>query len=359
VDPGTGWLSELVDRASGRSLLARVAEGRGHAMVFDDPSDTWSHGVERYDRRAGTFTPTSIAMIEDGPVRRVVRIEQRFGDSQLREDVILAADERYLEVRVTLDWFEHLRGLKLRIPTAIEAPRATFDIPFGSIERPAEGHEEPGQLWLDVSGRLADGRRAGISVITDAKYAFDVRHGDIGITAVRSPVGAWHDPAQLGDRNDHRYLDQGRQRFRYAILPHAGDWQAAGTLRLAGQLNRLPVTLLEGVHPGTEPQAGELFAVEPACLEVAALKLAEDGSGDAILRLVERHGRPTRALIRLPRWRRPFEVDVAPWSIATVRIPRDPEHPCSMVDLLEDPMTRVTPVAATTAALDAMAGGRP
>jgi hypothetical protein len=30
-----------------------------------------------------------------------------------------------------------------------------------------------------------------------------------------------------------------------------------------------------------------------------------------------------------------------------------------MVDLLEDPMTRVTPVAATTAALDAMAGGRP
>ena len=336
VDPLTGWLAELVDRRSGRSFLAPA--GGGHAEVFEDPSDTWAHGVERFDRIAGRFAPTSIRLIEDGPVRQVVRVELAFGDSRLREDLLLEAHARHIEIRVMLDWYEHLRGLKLRVPTTLEGPTATFDIPFGSVERPPSGHEEPGQLWLDVMGRLADGRSAGVSVVTDAKYAFDVHGGDIGITAVRSPVAAWHDPVPLGDGDDHRYLDQGRQRFRYAILPHAGDWRSAGTARFAAAFNRPPIALLEGVHPGAAPAAEELFSVGPASVEVAALKLAEDGSGDAVLRIVERHGRDTLARIQLPRWERRIGIRVAPWAITTVRVPRDPRQAVRVVDLLEDPL---------------------
>ena len=55
----------------------------------------------------------------------------------------------------------------------------------GESEEPASGDEEPGQSWVDVSG---DGR--GLTVINDAKHGYDVRGGDIGISAVRSPVCA-------------------------------------------------------------------------------------------------------------------------------------------------------------------------
>ena len=44
--------------------------------------------------------------------------------------------------------------LKISFPVNITDPVATYEIPYGYIERPVNGEEEPGQQWLDIFGTL-------------------------------------------------------------------------------------------------------------------------------------------------------------------------------------------------------------
>jgi alpha-mannosidase len=113
------------------------------------------------------------------------------------EEFLLGHDSDQLEVRVTIGWREQAHQLKLCFPTALAEPVSTYEIPFGVLERPVDGAENPGQSWVDVSG-VIDGRRAGLAVVTDAKHGYDVSDpASVGVTAVRSPVYSWHDPREL------------------------------------------------------------------------------------------------------------------------------------------------------------------
>ena len=270
--------------------------------------------------------------VESGPVRSVLRVESRYGDSTLREDYVLGADARHVEVRVALDWRERLKLLKLRYPTRIEAERATFEIPYGHLERAAGGAEEPGQAWVDVSG---SGR--GLSVLNDGKYGFDVRGGDIGVSAVRSPVWAWHEPRELDPDGTYEYMDQGRQDFRLALLPHAGDWRDAGSVRLAAELNQPPFALLESFHRGDLPQRASYASDGGGDVVLTVVKGAEDADGDLVLRAYESSGRPASASIELPLVGRTIAVELGPAEIKTFKVPRDPEAPAVETNLLEWP----------------------
>ena len=66
--------------------------------------------------------------------------------------------------------------LKLRFPTALTTDHATFEVPYGHIERPAAGDEEPAQAWVDVSGEV-DGAPAGSRSSTTASTASTFRAG--------------------------------------------------------------------------------------------------------------------------------------------------------------------------------------
>ncbi len=336
VDRRTGWLASLVDKATGAELAPALAEP--HAAVLADRSDTWSHGTFAYGEEAGeeagAFACESVRLLEHGPVRSIARVTSRHGTSTLIEDLVLGAGGAVLEVRATLDWHERLALLKLRVPTALAEVTATWEIPYGHQERPADGGEEPAQAWVDVSGVLPDGRRAGLALLNDGKHAFDVRAGRIGMTAARSPVHAWHEPREL-DPDDDDYLDQGVQRFVYRLLPHAGDWRAAGVARAAAELNLPPLALLESCHSGPLPPQRSFASVTAGSVLVTALKLSEDPGDDLVMRAYESAGRPARAEIDLPLAGRRISAAFAPCEIRTFLVPRDPERPVVETDLLE------------------------
>ena len=50
------------------------------------------------------------------------------------------------------------------------------------------------------------------------------------VTVLRSPIYAHHDPAAPEPGEPYSFIDQGIQRFRYALLPHADSWAQAGTV---------------------------------------------------------------------------------------------------------------------------------
>ncbi|HEY3558232.1 MAG TPA: glycoside hydrolase family 38 C-terminal domain-containing protein [Kribbella sp.] len=330
VDPATGWLKSLAT-ADGPNLLA---SGVAHAQVIDDDTDTWSHGVRSLWKTVDAFKVKRVRRLADGPVRQLIRVESTYGQSRLVEEFVLDAESEAVEVRVTVDWREHLKSLKLCFPFAMPQSVATHEIPYGHLEREQNREEVPSHAWVDVSGP-----NGGVAVLNDGKYSFAVDgttpgRSVLAMTAVRSPVYAWHDPWRLDDDGVYEYLDQGIQRFTYRLVPHGGDWRAVGVVRRAAELNQPVTALIECFHRGPLPPSQSYVAVSGADhVVVSVLKRAEDNGGAAILRAYETAGRAAEVTIDLPFLGRTIDTAFTPHEVKTLRIPSDAD--AAEVDLLE------------------------
>jgi len=329
-DAETGEIASLFDKRHGVEVFAGPA---ARAVVIDDPSDTWSHDVFRFQNEIGGFTATSVRLVESGPVLAIVRVTSAFGDSTLVQDFTLYDGLPQIDVQVTVDWREQHKLLKLRFPVNQIFIRAVYEIPYGHIERETTGDEEPGQSWLDLSGTVREtGEKYGLSLLNDGKYSFDVNVRDIGLTALRSPIYAHHIPAQPQPDRDYRYIDQGMQTFTYSLLPHAGSWETAGTVRRAAELNQRPIALLGTYHDGPLPQSRATVEVTPENIVVGAVKLAEDND-DLIVRCYESTRVATDAELRVGERVIPLRFGVS--EIKTLRVPRDDSQPVMETNLLE------------------------
>ncbi len=332
LDPDTGRLVSLYDKGA----EVEVLRGEGaRAEVLDDPSDTWSHGVLRFDDLVGAFTATRVRLVEQGPVKAVVRVESAYESSRLVQDFALYRDLDYLDVRVLVDWREQQKVCKLRFPTNLHSPKATYEIPFGHVERGADGEEEPGQRWVDLTGVSRDsGEVYGLSLANDAKHSFDLRGAELSLTVLRSPIYAHHDPHRPDPDGLYSYQDQGIQTFSYRLVPHAAGWERSGIVRLATELNQPATALLESFHEGRLPRSDSYLEIDAPSVVMSALKVAEDG-GALVLRCYETNRVATPARIRMPRWEREIEADFGPCEIKTFRIPDEADEPVTETNLLE------------------------
>ncbi len=344
LEPSTGRIAHLVLRDAGEDVVDVAASRRPRAVVVDDTSDTWGHRKLAFRDEIGEFQATRVGLVESGPTRAIVRVESRFGESSLVEDFVLAAHARSVDVRVILDWREKARMLKLRFATRVDDPVAMYEIPYGAIERPANGEEEPAQRWIDVAGTIpgAEGR-FGLAALNDAKYGFDIHGGELGVTAVRSPIFAHHEPTIPRPNIRYQHQDQGLQRFELSLVPHRGAWAEAGLTRLAVEHNQPPTVLVESFHDGELPLAASWASVEPYHLVLGAVKAAEDGD-DVIVRVVETAGRPAAARVELPAWGRTIAFHIGPFEIRTFRVPREAALDAVESDLLERPLDGVAGV---------------
>ncbi|MEP7293281.1 MAG: glycoside hydrolase family 38 C-terminal domain-containing protein [Chloroflexota bacterium] len=334
-DPDTGYIKRLYDKR------AEVEVFKGDAakpVVIADDSDTWGHNVFKYDTPAGEFVATSVRLVEHGAVKSVIRVISTYGSSTLIQDFTLYPNRNQIDVDVVVDWREQFKLLKLRFPVNLHFMKITHEIAYGQIEHFANGEETPFQSWVDLSGLASNSRETpyGFSLLNDGKYSMDVNVRDIGMTVLRSPPYAHHIPAQVIPGKNISFIDQGIQRFRYALLPHAGSWENAGTVRRAAELNQRPFAMFGTYHPdGTLPQSESFIEVSPDNLIVSVLKQAEEGD-DLILRAYETTKTACQATIKLPKWNRTIEAAFGASEIKTFRIPRDPAQPITETNLIED-----------------------
>lgn len=336
IDPATGWLSELVTLADGRNYAPQP--GAVHTVVTPDQSDTWGHRVESYVAEGKAFEIEDVRLIDEGPVRSTIRVTSRYGQSRLTEHFVLDAGARALEIRCELDWRETLSVLKLRYPSAINADKALYQMQHGALERPADANEYPGQRWVSVAG---NGQR--LTVINNAKYAYDCDKGDIGITAARSPVYAWHDPRELRDNEHYHYQDQGLQSFTVKLLPQTDD-DMSEAHRLADLMLTPPRLMMESFHPGTLPaETAGISGLETVRgLRLTAIKAWEDDPEGLVIRLANDTQESVAAQLVL-HFRDDFELPVTlgPEEIGTWVIPAD--GAAFKADLLEFAVDRDLP----------------
>ena len=327
LDPEGGQIRRLFDRRSGRDVFSGPA---ADAVVASDRSDTWGHGVTRFERGTEAFEAERVRLVEDGPLRATLRAEtvRRTDGSRLVSEYTVHRDHDRIDVAVTVDWHGRYEILKLRFPVSAGADAvATWETSYGTIERAMDGAERPGQRWVDVSGATG-----GVSILNDGKYSSDVLDNDIGLTVLRSPIYAWHDPFVPDDDGVYPFTDQGIQRFRYAILPHAGDWRDAGTVRQAMELNADPIVVLETAHDGPMPPSASFVRCSAPGVIVAVVKRAEVGEA-LVIRAHEAHGVTTEARIELPRWRIGWDAAFGAGQLRTWRV--EPDGSVHETDLLE------------------------
>lgn len=307
----------MVDKTTGEEVFAGGNSGC-RAIVIDDPSDTWSHDIQRFSKEIGAFGNATLKILENGPLRATMRVMTTYGASTLTIDWTLYAGSRNLEARVMLDWHERLKMLKFSFPIDVEAPVPTYETPYGFIVREANGKEDPGQRWIDVTGRRTSGV-FGLTVINDAKYGYSVQGNDLRISVARAAVFAHHNPKVLDMKNEYLWMDQGIQTFRMMVVPHRGSWQESGILRIAEAFSAPPLAIYQGIHGGTLPKSGSFLSVDSPNVIVTAVKQAESGS-DLIVRCVELAGRDGTATLHVGFNGRQWRGRFTPFEIKTLRI---------------------------------------
>ncbi len=333
IEQHTGYIKRLYDKKND----VEVIEGYGAVPVVIDEEnmDTWAHGIFEFRNEAGRFENAEVKVLESGPLRAVLRVKSRYGNSLLRQDFILYRHKPDIEVKVKLDWREKHRMLKLSFPVNVRNPRSVYEIPYGYIERPVNGEEEPGQQWLDVSGTLSSNENMeyGLALLNAGKYSFDVKENDMRMTVARGAVYADHYGTDYRD-DFCEYMDQGVQEFTYALVPHAGNWKDAGIVRKAYELNVGCEQVPETYHKGPMPLSFEGIKISGDSIVATVFKIAEDGKG-YVLRCYETSGRPCTAEIEIPMLKRRWTANFGKCEIKTFRIPEGPEGEVRECNLLE------------------------
>ncbi|MCW7944788.1 alpha-mannosidase [Streptomyces hygroscopicus] len=268
-----------------------IAPGRAANLLqlhpdFPNMWDAWD--VDAFYRNTVTDLVDAEEVVpgEDGASVRVVR---SFGTSRVIQVLSLAPGERRLEIDTEVDWHETEKFLKLAFPLDVHAERYASETQFGHFHRPTHTNTS----WEAAKFEACNHRFVhleepgwGVAVVNDSTYGHDVtrtvRESDSGTTTtvrvslLRAP--RFPDPE----------TDQGVHLFRHALVPGA----AIGDAVREGWRINLPERRLTGAG-AVRP----LVTVAEEAVVVTAVKLADDGSGDVVVRFHESRGGRTTATL--------------------------------------------------------------
>ena len=302
-----------------------AAGGLGEVIVCDDEkNDTWGHKVTDYNRKVGSFGGGTLEIVENGPVRATLKSTVKYNNSVLIRYYSLYSGSEKLHVRCILDFDEPYKLAKICFKANVSDPKVTYSMPYGFIEKAADGQEEPCHAWADIH----DKNGFGLGLINDCKYSFCAVENDLRMTAARSCAFLDHFGQEHRD-SEMQFLDKGEQEFNYILVPHF-EKQNAAFFR-EGELLNTPLQLTQETHhDGTLEPVYSGISVDKDNIVVTSVKAAEDGNG-LILRIIETDGKETAAEIDFKAAGKKFTAEFKPQEIKTVRISADGEVSEAMI----------------------------
>jgi alpha-mannosidase len=199
-----------------------------------------------------------------------------------------------VDIQTRTDWHEQHVLLKAAFPVNARSEKATFEIPYGTIQRPTTRNtpeeqgmfEVPALRWGDLSNASQ-----GLSLLNASKYGYDAKDNVIRLSLLRSPQM----PAP-----DNTIADQGFHEFTYSLYPHAGDWKQGGTMRQGYELNYPLIAAAASPHAGRLPAQHSFGGIEPGNVILTVAKKAEDDAA-LVFRFYESEGKQTPARVSLPK----------------------------------------------------------
>ncbi|MDQ0754093.1 glycoside hydrolase family 38 C-terminal domain-containing protein [Arthrobacter sp. B3I4] len=285
-----GLLVSLQDHRSGREAIAPGGFGNLLELHRDTPNEWDAWDLDAFYRRnvSALVQARSVTLERDGDAAVVV-VERFAGGSPVTQRIRLAPGAPSLEISTAVDWQERQKLLKLGFAFDVRADRSAAETQFGHVFRPthvntsweAAKFEICAHRWIHVAEP-----GYGVAVSNAASYGHDVTRNvrDLdGGTTTTVRVSLLRAP-QFPDPN----TDRGQHELTVTVRPGASIADAVEE----GYRTNLAPRAVKGNH-GVEP----LFSVSNPALVIEAVKLAEDGSGDVVVRLYESLGERSAGVV--------------------------------------------------------------
>lgn len=281
-----GTVRSLIDLDNGHELVPD-GSGIGHYELLRDEPYEW----DAWDIQRDAFL--SAEGIDDSHVERVtetkrggatVHVSSTADGVSINTCITLRPKSKSLEFRTKVDWRASERFLKVDIPMAIQADRAQYECQYGMVERPIQKNTRSDEAKYESCThrfvRVADAGYAA-AVVNASTYGSDVspihrntasgpvRGTMIRLSLLSSPL--YPDPN----------TDKGVHEFAWNVVADAS------MPAVLDEANRLNAAVLPAV-PAFDPLA-QLNPVD-GVMVLDWVKLADDGSGDLILRVYEAVG---------------------------------------------------------------------
>ncbi|MBN2118558.1 MAG: hypothetical protein JW730_18435 [Anaerolineales bacterium] len=291
-------------------LTGRQYDGLGYFRDRGEVGSPWEHTPPMEDRLFTTLASNAqITLVKDGELETCfqVKIDWALPEGRAEGDkcrsshhrdypiintVTLRAGQPWLEVVTELDNTIEDHYLQVCFPTGIQSTHVAAQGQFDVVERDIVRDdgipytempmtEHPMNSFVDRSNGSI-----GLALLNEGLKAYEAQD-DPACTLVLSLIRAY--PLQIcvtqDMLTDYSQTDRGsqclgKQRFRYAIFPHAGDWekgkvwQASERFNLAFQACQMGPT-----KHGTEPLTKSFLEIQPEGLHVSAVKRSEGGQG--------------------------------------------------------------------------------
>jgi alpha-mannosidase len=286
-----GLVVSVVDLLAGRELIAPGAAAGLLQLHRDQPTrwDAWDLDRSYLGLGVDVDDVSGLTVDENGPDAGAITVERHIGRSTIRQTISIRAGRADVRFDTDVEWQEQEKILKLAFPFDVHCDQVAAEIQFGHVRRPTHGNtswdaarfEHCCHRWVHVAEP-----GYGVALVNDATYGYDVARS----VGPRGTVTTVRPSLVRGARNPDPGADAGRHRFTHVVVPGA----SVGDAVAAGYAVNLPVRRLLGAdRPAPDP----LVAVDNDAVVVEAVKLADDRSGDVVVRLYEALG--GRALTRL------------------------------------------------------------
>lgn len=285
-----GLLVSLTDHASGREAIAPGQRGNLLELHRDTPNEWDAWDIDEFYRRNVTALDAAECLrLEEDRGAAVVVVERLAGASPVTQRITLEPGSPSLSITTSVDWQEREKLLKLGFALDVRAERSAAETQFGHVFRPthtntsweAAKFEICAHRWIHVGEP-----GYGVAVSNASTYGHDVSR------AVRESDGGTTTTVRLSLLRAPKFpdpqADRGAHELTVTIRPGA---EIADAVEEGYRTNLAP-RLVRGSSP-VEP----LFSLTNPALVVEAVKLAEDGSGDVVVRLYESLGRQSAGRI--------------------------------------------------------------
>jgi alpha-mannosidase len=284
-----GLVTSVIDLAAAREALPPGASANLLQLHPDLPVNWDAWDVDRFYRNTVTDL-TDVAELElvktedtGADAAATVRVARAFSASRVTQLITLRAGAKRLDFETEVDWHEREKFLKAAFPVDVRADRSAAETQFGHVFRPTHCNTswEAAKFEICAHRFLHIGEPSwGAALVNDSTYGHDVTRGvradggtttTIRLSLLRAP--RYPDPD----------TDQGVHTFRYAFVPGA---QIAEAVR-EGYLINLPERRVTGAAAAS---VQPLLTVDNQAVVAEAVKLADDQSGDVVVRLYESQG---------------------------------------------------------------------
>lgn len=271
-------ITSIFDKRNNRSVLAEGKRGNVIEAFedFNNSYDAWELSKFHKEKCWEINDVQSVEILDEG-VRKGFKVIRKFLTSTFEQKIWLYADIDRIDFETQADWQTEHIAVKAAFPVDINAEKATYEIQFGSVERPTHSNTSWDSAKFEVCAhKYADLSECdyGVSLLNDCKYGHDIHDNVMRLTLLKCPTH----PSPVADKGHHE--------FTYSLMPHGGDYRQAGVVKQAYALNNPMYAVKLGKQSGSLPESFSFVSTSHENVVIDTVKKAEDSSS-TIVRLYE------------------------------------------------------------------------